>query len=609
MGRFTRRFSVRVGGALSLVGFAKIAYAKYDTSPMRVQFVGPEATSSTTRRSTMSRLKGNGAPSESGEVWDVVVVGGGAVGLYTALDAALRGLTVVLLEAEDFSSGATGSGGRLIPGGFYAAQQALRQKDVIKLKDCLQVWRDMRTWSNVAPTLCQTNMKTLLPVLHTTELLEVRLAVYISTFLSMFVGPFRWGRMMSIGKDDGLCSFLKPEERPPCGAALVHDAYINPSEACVALARTAQAAGAVIVNHAPCVRLLPLDQSGCEAKVVVHGRDGLTGELFDLRARCVVNCAGAWADTIRSNDTVAQPPTAYSRFQSSLRLVVPRSSLPIPPEINGVVVSSSLKTFSSVNILPWDDGYVTVGFSTIPVAEISSKVGPEPFALHVSSDFFASQAGRIIASMRTVGMNLEAGDIVSAVNSVLPVMMPPSDFPGTSGVVFDGYCLESHLPVPKAVPPLAGNGGMLPMLNVFGGSVGCSRRIAERAVDAVLAMLDRPHVRCRTARVGLVGCSADERSRSSTSDDQEAGHEALVKRMVDEQFALTVTDVLSRRVAGSFGDPAGAAEGVRPLAECLGRFLGWTPDVVHAEVTKGRAFLASILVDSKRAAVAADQSL
>jgi glycerol-3-phosphate dehydrogenase len=280
-------------------------------------------------------------------------------------------------------------------------------------------------------------------------------------------------------------------------------------------------------------------------------------------------------------------------------LIVPRTAVSLPPSVSGVVVSSSLKTYSSVSLLPWDEDYISVGFSSIPIASVTPKLGPEPFPLLVARDSFASQAGRCIASLRTLGIELKAGDIVSAVNSIHPVMQPPTVFPKTSDIVFDGFCLEAH----RGEGQLAGNGGSLPMLNVIGGSVANARRVAEQAVDAVLVILQRPPVPCTTRFTGLVGGAA----RPADFDDPKPETvEGTVRRMVQEEFALTVPDVLARRSPGAFLAPVGTAKGVRGLAERMGLELGWPPNRVAAEERHGLAFLASLLVDGRAAVAAAD---
>src|SRR3569832_1031405 len=73
------------------------------------------------------------------KVWDVIVVGGGATGLGTALDAASRGYRTLLLEQADFAKGTSSRSTKLVHGGVrYLAQgniglvrEALRERGLL----------------------------------------------------------------------------------------------------------------------------------------------------------------------------------------------------------------------------------------------------------------------------------------------------------------------------------------------------------------------------------------------------------------------------------------------------------------------------------------------
>ena len=74
------------------------------------------------------------------EEWDIVIIGGGATGLGTALDAASRGYKTLLLEQYDFGKGTSSRSTKLVHGGVrYLAQgniklvrEALREEDIFK---------------------------------------------------------------------------------------------------------------------------------------------------------------------------------------------------------------------------------------------------------------------------------------------------------------------------------------------------------------------------------------------------------------------------------------------------------------------------------------------
>lgn len=67
-------------------------------------------------------------------MWDVVVIGGGATGVGIALDAATRGLQVVLVEQSDFGKGTSSRSTKLVHGGV----RYLRQGNFTLVRDALR---------------------------------------------------------------------------------------------------------------------------------------------------------------------------------------------------------------------------------------------------------------------------------------------------------------------------------------------------------------------------------------------------------------------------------------------------------------------------------------
>jgi glycerol-3-phosphate dehydrogenase len=84
-----------------------------------------------------------------GGAWDLVVIGGGATGLGVALDAAVRGLTVALVESHDFASGTSSRATKLVHGGVrYLATSRWCAKRCTSAPGC---WPTRRTWRSACP--------------------------------------------------------------------------------------------------------------------------------------------------------------------------------------------------------------------------------------------------------------------------------------------------------------------------------------------------------------------------------------------------------------------------------------------------------------------------
>ena len=76
----------------------------------------------------------------SGETWDLVVIGGGATGLGTAVDAASRGYRTLLLDAYDFAKGTSGRSTKLVHGGV----RYLARGDIAMVREALRERGDHR---------------------------------------------------------------------------------------------------------------------------------------------------------------------------------------------------------------------------------------------------------------------------------------------------------------------------------------------------------------------------------------------------------------------------------------------------------------------------------
>jgi glycerol-3-phosphate dehydrogenase len=68
------------------------------------------------------------------EEFDICIIGGGASGAGCALDAALRGLKVALIEKEDFAAETSSKSTKLIHGGVRYLEQAFKNFDFAQLK-------------------------------------------------------------------------------------------------------------------------------------------------------------------------------------------------------------------------------------------------------------------------------------------------------------------------------------------------------------------------------------------------------------------------------------------------------------------------------------------
>ncbi|HEX5300963.1 MAG TPA: glycerol-3-phosphate dehydrogenase/oxidase [Streptosporangiaceae bacterium] len=211
------------------------------------------------------------------DAFDVLVIGGGITGTGIALDAASRGLSVALVEKDDFAAGTSGRSSRLVHGGL----RYLEHGDLGLVRESL---RERGTLYQLAPHLVRpVPMYMLAGDLRRRTLYRAGLTVYEALAA---------GR--NIGYHQGVSADQVAAAVPGLGGRTRGVRYFecqaDDARLTIEVARTAHAYGARLANHARVTGLLG------EGRVTGAAvTDELTGQGFEVRARAVVNAAGIWA--------------------------------------------------------------------------------------------------------------------------------------------------------------------------------------------------------------------------------------------------------------------------------------------------------------------------
>ncbi len=242
------------------------------------------------------------------ELFDVLVVGGGASGAATAREAALRGFNTALIEREDFSAGASAHCFKVVHGGIRYIQHA----DVRRLRaSCFERAVLLR----IAPHLVSP-LPFVIPTygmgkssrwfLGTGMLLYDALSADLNRHVTDPARRVRGTRFL--GRSETLELFPDISAEHLTGAAVFEDGQMyNPPRLVLAFAGAAAELGAAIGNYVEAEQLLT------DGKRVsgVRAIDRLSGDRFDIRARLVINAAGPWAEGLLQPG-FGQPGT-YSR--------------------------------------------------------------------------------------------------------------------------------------------------------------------------------------------------------------------------------------------------------------------------------------------------------
>lgn len=307
--------------------------------------------------------------------WDIVVVGGGATGLGTALDAVSRGYRTALVEAVDFSKGTSSRSTKLIHGGV----RYLRSGQLRMVHESL---RERGNLMRNAPHIVH-QRQFVIPAfqpgarwyyyagMRAYDLLAGRLA-------------FEPARLLSAEQTRKYLPTLKSDRLR--GGASFFDGQFDDSRLAIALARTIADRGGVIANYAKAIRLL--HANGRTTGVVVL--DCESGNEFELPCKAVVNATGVFGQQVMQLD-VQSPDTQLPRIVPSqgTHLVLPRRFLPteaallIPDTDDGRVLF----------LIPWH-GKTLLGTTDRPVQEISL----EPRPLDSEIDYLLAHASRYLTT-------------------------------------------------------------------------------------------------------------------------------------------------------------------------------------------------------------------
>jgi glycerol-3-phosphate dehydrogenase len=413
----------------------------------------PGTLSPTRRAATLEGLAG-------AEV-DVVVVGGGVTGAGVALDAASRGLSVVLLERTDLAAGTSRWSSKLVHGGLRylahgeigLARESARERAVLM--------------GTTAPHLVRK-----LPFLVPDEAGRDVTALAAgggrlgdAVRLSVPGGRGSLPSTHRVGPDD--VSRLVPAVRPGRGGVVFWDGQlVDDARLVVAIGRTAAAYGARILTGAAVTAV-----DGTDVHAIVDGSEAVT-----LRARVVVNAAGVWAQRLAPGIRL-QPSRGSHLVVRGDRLGSPSAALTVP-----LPGSRSRYVFA----LPQADGLVYLGLTDEPVD------GPVPDADPTPTD---AEVRQLLDTVNQVLSDpLTPADVVGSYAGLRPLVLPASAGTGPGNATAD--LSRKHL--------LQWDGQVL---TVVGGKLTTYRAMAEETVDAVVARLGRGAARSLTGRLPLVGAA------------------------------------------------------------------------------------------------------
>ena len=234
----------------------------------------------------------------------------------SALDAALRGYRVALIDRGDFSGETSSRSTKLIHGGVRYLEQAIKKLDLAQLRQVRHGLAERRTVIRNAPHLAHP-LAILTPVFSWFEGMYMTVGLTLYDFIAGH-DAFPKGRWLKQAEALDKSPMLT---RQMHSAVLYYDGQFNDARYALALTHSADEAGAAVVNYAA---VTDFGRENGQLKTAVV-TDQLTGETISIRASVFLNCTGPYADAVR----LLANPDLEPRIRPSkgVHIVLPRETL------------------------------------------------------------------------------------------------------------------------------------------------------------------------------------------------------------------------------------------------------------------------------------------
>ena len=511
---------------------------------------------------------------EKTKVWDIAVIGGGASGLGIALDAASRGLSVLLVEKVDFAKGTSSRSTKLIHGGVrYLAQgqlslvfEALKERGLL-LKN--------------APHLTS-NQSFLIPIYSLWDRIQYGIGLKIYDWMA---GKLGLGSSKFISKQEALQRIPSLQPARLQGAVVYQDGQFDDARLAIHLAQTADELGACLLNY---TKVTGLNKDPTGKLTGLTFRDEIRKENHGIQAKMIVNATGVFADKILQLDN----PSAAKTIQPSqgihlildLSFLGGKDALMIPKTKDGRVLFG----------VPWHEKLLLGTTDTI-----REKARPEPEALQEEIDFVLETAGTYLTRKPT------RKDVKAVFAGLRPLARPVEGSTKTKEIS------RSH----KIIVSPSG------LVSLIGGKWTTYRKMGEDTVAYFTRITGQilPKSKTSTQKIhgwtavlptghwGSYGSDAEKIKALARQNPrwQERIHPRFPNLLAEVvwacqyEMALHVEDVLSRRIRMLVLDAQAALDAAVPVAQTMAEVLGKDSKWIAAELQTFQKIAQQYLIDKK----------
>ncbi|WP_138518014.1 glycerol-3-phosphate dehydrogenase/oxidase [Limnobacter alexandrii] len=475
--------------------------------------------------------------------WDVIVIGGGATGLGSAVDAASRGLKVLLLEGHDFAKGTSSRATKLAHGGV----RYLAQGNFSLVKEALEERGRMLV---NAPNLVKP-LAFVIPVRNVFQKLFywIGLKMY-----DMLAGKLGVGPTSMMKKNEVLRAVPTISQHKLHGGVRYFDAQFDDARLAIALMKTLHKLGGMAMNYMPVTGFV----KSAEKISGVQARDEFSGETLTFKAKAVINATGVWVDDIRKLDAADSKPMLSP--SQGVHVVVDQHFYPAKEALLVPKTSDGRVLF----VVPW------LGKTLIGTTDTPREDSPwEPDALPEEVDFILQTAGQYLANAPT------RADVRSVFVGLRPLVSAGGEKQNTKSISRE----HTVITAPSG------------LVTITGGKWTTYRSMAEEVVDLVCEQHGWANKPTRTRHMRLEDDLPLRKPGSAIHENLDL-NEAEIAQAVLEEMAVTIEDVLARRSRALFLDSNAALACMNEVRFVLQNELRYSDEELDRQEAEFRKLVA-----------------
>jgi glycerol-3-phosphate dehydrogenase len=451
-------------------------------------------------------------------VHDILVVGGGIVGAGTARDAALRGLSVAVVDRFDFAFGTSGRSSRLLHGGL----RYLEQGDIALVHEAS---REKTLLHEIAPHLAQP-LGFIFPAWKHKGRPLWQLFAGVKLYDLLCHGK-KFGSSRRLTVSELLERLPGLDQEDLSGAVRYYDAFTNDARLVIDTLRSAANAGAIAANY-----LMFTSARREDGLWLSTLQDRLSGSVITVTSRCIVSATGPWGGDMPHHELPLH-------LTKGVHVVVSRDRFHVP---DAVVMPEGKRILFAI---PWGErtilGTTDTAFSGLP-EDVQTTPADIQSILGVVNRYFPS-AG------------LTAGDVLADWAGLRPLIRTSS--------AENSEISRRH----QIIEPRPG------WIEVGGGKLTTYRIMAEQIVNRLRPHLGRDMASSISAKIPLL-------SPSQVTGISSLIPPPLTPELVDhycnKEWALRLDDILQRRTKwAQYGMPD--PDMISQVAEWMARSLNWEP--------------------------------